>query len=415
MLFPMSDRAQDIRRRVTEFMDAHVYAAEAVYAQQLDSGPSRWAIPPVIDELKAKAKAAGLWNLFLPNQNTARGLTNLEYAPLCEIMGRSPIGAGGLQLLGAGHRQHGNARALRDRRTEEALARAAARGQHPLLLCDDRARRRLLATPPTSAPRSAATATDYVINGRKWWTSGAGDPRCKIAIFMGKTNPDGRAAQAAVDDPGADGHARASRSMRHAQRVRLRRCAARPRRGVVRERARAGREHAARRGPRLRDRARPPRAGPHPSLHAHHRHGRARAGDDVPARAARVAFGRPLAEQGVTAARDRRIAHGDRPGAAADAAGRAHDGHGRQQGRARRNRDDQGGGAEHGAARSSTAPSRPTAAAASARTSPWPMPGRARARCAWPTAPTRCTARPIAKLELAKHPTNTAQDTSERR
>src|SRR5258707_1350843 len=90
-MFPMSDRAEELRKRVTEFMDTHVYAAEASYPEQLDS-KGRWTIPPVIDELKAKAKAAKLWNLFLPRHEYADALTNLEYAPLCEIMGRSPIG-----------------------------------------------------------------------------------------------------------------------------------------------------------------------------------------------------------------------------------------------------------------------------------------------------------------------------------
>ncbi|MEP7032229.1 MAG: acyl-CoA dehydrogenase family protein, partial [Pseudolabrys sp.] len=85
-------KAEDLLRRVTEFMDEHVYAAETIYAQQLDAGPNRWVIPPVIDELKAKAKSAGLWNLFLPKHEYPDSLTNLEYAPLCEIMGRSPIG-----------------------------------------------------------------------------------------------------------------------------------------------------------------------------------------------------------------------------------------------------------------------------------------------------------------------------------
>ena len=121
---------------------------------------------------------------------------------------------------------------------------------------------------------------DYVLNGRKWWISGAGDPRCQIAIFMGLSNPDADAAPAPVDDPRADGH-----QGRHHRAdddgVRLRRCAAWPCGDRVRERARAGRQHAARRGPRIRDRARAARARPHPSLHAPDRRRGARAGDDV--------------------------------------------------------------------------------------------------------------------------------------
>ena len=128
---------------------------------------------------------------------------------------------------------------------------------------------------------------DYVINGRKWWISGAGDPRCRIAIFMGKTDPDAAAAPAAVDDPRADGHAGRD-DPAHAAGVRLRRCAARARRDHLRGRARAGDEHAARRGARLRDRAGTARARAHPSLHAAHRRGRACARGDVPPRAARA-------------------------------------------------------------------------------------------------------------------------------
>ena len=122
---------------------------------------------------------------------------------------------------------------------------------------------------------------DYVINGRKWWSSGVGDPRCKVAIVMGKTNPDGQQPPAAVADPGAARRAR-HQDRAHAAGVRLRRRPARPRRGAAGERARAGREPAARRGPRLRDRPGPARPGPHPPLHAHHRRGRGGAGEDVP-------------------------------------------------------------------------------------------------------------------------------------
>jgi acyl-CoA dehydrogenase len=192
MLFPMSDRAGDIRRRVTEFMDPHVYAAEAVYAQQLDSGTSRWAIPPVIDELKAKAKAAGLWNLFLPKLEYPDGLTNLEYAPLCEIMGRSPIGP---EAFNCSAPDTGNMETIIRYGTPEQKKRWL----EPLL--QGTIRSCFAMTEPEVASSDATNIRteirrdggDYVINGRKWWTSGAMDPRCKIAIVMGLTDKDAQA------------------------------------------------------------------------------------------------------------------------------------------------------------------------------------------------------------------------------
>ena len=125
---------------------------------------------------------------------------------------------------------------------------------------------------------------EYVINGRKWWTSGAGDPRCKICIFMGQTDPTAATAPAAVDDPGADGHA-GRHDQAPADRLRLRPRPARPRGDPVRKRPRPGDQHPARRRPRLRNRPGPARARPHPPLHAPDRRGRALAGGDVPPRA----------------------------------------------------------------------------------------------------------------------------------
>ena len=194
MLFPMSDRAQDIRRRVTEFMDAHVYAAEAVYAQQLDSGPSRWAIPPVMEELKAKAKADGLWNLFLPKHEYPDGFSNLEYAPLCEIMGRSPIGP---EAFNCSAPDTGNMETI----IRYGTAEQKKRWLEPLM--QGTIRSCFAMTEPDVASSDATNirteirrdGDDYVINGRKWWTSGAMDPRCKIAIVMGLTNPDAKPYQ----------------------------------------------------------------------------------------------------------------------------------------------------------------------------------------------------------------------------
>src|SRR5262249_954322 len=92
MFPPQSERSKELCRRVAEFMEAHVYPAEGIYKRQVDEAKDRWDVPSVMNELKAKAKAAGLWNMFLPRKHYPEALTNLEYAPVCEIMGRSPIG-----------------------------------------------------------------------------------------------------------------------------------------------------------------------------------------------------------------------------------------------------------------------------------------------------------------------------------
>jgi acyl-CoA dehydrogenase len=194
MLFPMSDRAQETHRRVSEFMDTHVYAAEAVYAQQLDGGPSRWAIPPVMEELKAKAKTDGLWNLFLPKHEYPDGFTNLEYAPLCEIMGRSPIGP---EAFNCSAPDTGNMETI----IRYGTAEQKKRWLEPLM--QGTMRSCFAMTEPEVASSDATNirteirrdGDDYVINGRKWWSSGAMDPRCKIAIVMGLTNPEAKPYQ----------------------------------------------------------------------------------------------------------------------------------------------------------------------------------------------------------------------------
>ena len=236
-------------------------------AQQIADG-DRWQPMPIVEELKPKARAAGLWNLFLPESELRRRADQPRVrAALRDHGPRRRLRARSVQLLGARHRQHGSARPLRHAEQRSAVARAAARRRDPLVLRHDRARRRLVRRHQHPRRSIVRDGDDYVINGRKWWISGAGDPRCQIAIFMGKTDPDAPRASAAVDDPGADGRAR-----RHhpsdAAGLRLRRCAARARGDHVRKRARAGVEHAARRRPRLRDRAGPARAGTHSSLHA---------------------------------------------------------------------------------------------------------------------------------------------------
>ena len=189
MLFPLSPRVEDLRRRVTAFMEEHVYPAEEVFERQLNEMPSRWGVSPVIEELKAKAKAQGLWNLFLPKREYPDALTNEEYAHLCEIMGRSPIGP---EPFNCSAPDTGNMETI----IRYGTAEHKERWLTPLM--EGEIRSCFAMTEPAVASSDATNirseirrdGDDYVINGRKWWTSGALDPRCKIAIFMGKTNPD---------------------------------------------------------------------------------------------------------------------------------------------------------------------------------------------------------------------------------
>ena len=269
VLPPPSAKAVEIGERVKAFLEEHIIPAEHTYHRQLDEGPDRWTVPPVMDELKAKAKKAGLWNLFLPKKHFPDSLTNLEYASICETMGRSPIGG---EPFNCSAPDTGNMETL----ILYATAEQKKKWLEPLMSGEIRSA--FAMTEPAVASSDATNIRSsikrdgdhYVINGRKWWTSGAPDKRCKIMIFMGQTDPKRGGAQAPVDGAGADGYA-----WRHddalAQRDRLRRRAARTWRGRLQGRARAGVEHPARRGTRLRDRAGPARPGPHPSLHAHHR------------------------------------------------------------------------------------------------------------------------------------------------
>src|SRR6056297_16308 len=189
MNFEYSDKVARLRERVTEFMHEYVYPNEAAYEEYIDASEDRWVIPPVMEELKAKAKEAGLWNLFLPESEYGAGLTNLEYAPLAEIMGRSPIASEAFNC------------AAPDTGNMEVLVRYGNEEQRrewlePLL--EGRIRSAFAMTEPAVASSDATNieasivrdGDEYVINGRKWWTSGAMDPRCEIFIFMGKTNPD---------------------------------------------------------------------------------------------------------------------------------------------------------------------------------------------------------------------------------
>ena len=188
MIAPPSSRVTELRKALLTFMDDVVYPGEAQFEADLERAPSRWEIPAILDEMKAKARAAGLWNLFLPESEFGAGLTNAEYAPLCEIMGRSFIGP---EVFNCSAPDTGNMETL----VRYANAEQKKRWLEPLLRGEIRSG--IAMTEPDVASSDATNiqarierdGNDYVINGRKWWTSGAADPRCKLLIFMGKTNP----------------------------------------------------------------------------------------------------------------------------------------------------------------------------------------------------------------------------------
>jgi len=186
MKFEFSDKVKDLERRVQAFMNEHVYPNERRFHDEVQR--NRWTPTKVIEELKPKARALGLWNLFLPDSADGAGLTNLEYAPLCELMGRSHMAP---EVFNCSAPDTGNM---------EVLARYGSPAQKerwlkPLLAgeirsCFAMTEPQVASSDATNIEASIVRQDDeYVINGRKWWTSGAGDPRCKIAIFMGKTDP----------------------------------------------------------------------------------------------------------------------------------------------------------------------------------------------------------------------------------
>lgn len=188
MYFSYSDKVVKLQKELTSFMEEHIYPNERLYEQQLNEQPSRWsAVPPIMEELKEKAKQAGLWNLFLPESEYGAGLTNVEYAPLCEIMGRSIIGP---EAFNCGAPDTGNMEVLVRYGTSEQKEKWLK----PLLNGDIRSCFSM--TEPDVGSSDATNiqcsivreGDEYVINGRKWWSSGAGDPRCKIAIVMGKSD-----------------------------------------------------------------------------------------------------------------------------------------------------------------------------------------------------------------------------------
>jgi len=187
MDFEYSDRVKELQQRLSAFMDEYIYPNERVFRQQIDEG-DRWQPVPIIEDLKEKAREAKLWNLFLAHSAYGPGLTNLEYAPLCEIMGWSPLAP---EIFNCNAPDTGNMETIDRYGTEEQKT------QWLIPLLEGRIRSCFAMTEPDVASSDATNiqssivkdGDDYVINGRKWWISGAADPRCRIIIFMGKTDP----------------------------------------------------------------------------------------------------------------------------------------------------------------------------------------------------------------------------------
>ena len=187
MNFEHSAKVKQLQEKLIDFMQSNIYPNEGNYFDYIEKSKSRWVVPPIMEELKNKAKSAGLWNLFLPGSKYGAGLSNLEYAPLAEIMGRSFIAS---EIFNCSAPDTGNM---------EVLVRYGTKEQQdkwlkPLL--DGKIRSAFAMTEPGVASSDATNISslikndgdNYVINGHKWWTSGAMDPRCKIIIFMGKTD-----------------------------------------------------------------------------------------------------------------------------------------------------------------------------------------------------------------------------------
>jgi acyl-CoA dehydrogenase len=193
MHFDYSDHVKALRGQLLAFMDTHVYPNERRFFEEIAANRAAgnaWVPTQIVEELKTKARAAGLWNLFLPRSSRApEGLSNLEYAPLCEIMGRVPFAA---EVFNCSAPDTGNMEVFERYASEELKDRWL----EPLLKGEIRSA--FLMTEPDVASSDATNIAcrierdgdHYVINGRKWWSSGAGDPRCKVYIIMGRSNPD---------------------------------------------------------------------------------------------------------------------------------------------------------------------------------------------------------------------------------
>jgi acyl-CoA dehydrogenase len=187
MNFDYSEKVQALQKRLAAFLEEYIYPNEKTYFAQIREG-DRWQPTAIVEELKPKARDAGLWNLFLPESEYGAGLSNLEYAPLCELMGRSVMAP---EIFNCSAPDTGNMETI----VRYGSAEHKERWLKPLL--EGRIRSCFAMTEPEVASSDATNiqsrivreGDQYVINGHKWWTSGAGDPRCKIAIFMGKTDP----------------------------------------------------------------------------------------------------------------------------------------------------------------------------------------------------------------------------------
>jgi len=185
MILELNDKTRELQQRLAAFMDQHIYPNEQKFHDEIAA--SRWTPTAIVEELKVMARAEGLWNLFLPESESGAGLTNVEYAPLCEIMGRSVMAP---EVFNCSAPDTGNMEVL----ARYGTAEQQERWLKPLLAGEIRSC--FAMTEPGVASSDATNiessivrdGEEYVINGRKWWSSGAGDPRCKIAIFMGKTD-----------------------------------------------------------------------------------------------------------------------------------------------------------------------------------------------------------------------------------
>ena len=188
MHFEYTDKTQYLMKQLQGFMDEHIYPNEKKFYAQHEALPDRWQVPPMMEELKSKAKQAGLWNLFLPESSHGAGLTNMEYAPLCEIMGRVGFSS---EVFNCAAPDTGNMEVFE----RYASADLKKRWLEPLL--DGKIRSAYAMTEPAVASSDATNIStairrdgnEYVINGRKWWTSGIMDPRCEVLIVMGRTDP----------------------------------------------------------------------------------------------------------------------------------------------------------------------------------------------------------------------------------
>ena len=191
MNFDHTQKVLELREQLESFMDEFVYPNEGAYHEQVETSEDRWSTPPIMEELKERARSAGLWNLFLPDSEYGAGLTNLEYAPLCEVMGRSLIAP---EVFNCNAPDTGNM---------EVLARYGTPEQQELWLkplLDGEIRSAFCMTEPEVASSDATNiqarierdGDEYVVNGRKWWSTGAGNRRCKISILMGKTDPEAK-------------------------------------------------------------------------------------------------------------------------------------------------------------------------------------------------------------------------------